>query len=145
MPFPTFRDFVGRSSSNIEGVMAISIFYLLFDLVTLLFDLWPTKTTEFCVEAGSIFRPRLVMIGQKLRPVSRKMWQFHLNKNIEGTLWRDAVTLLVTSSLWKSLWWVICILSFYTCCQIEDILKIAKFPKMSKTDQNLRSRQTFSS
>ena len=33
------------------------------------------------------------MIGQKLRPVSRKMWQFHLNMNIEGnfdvTLWRN--------------------------------------------------------
>ena len=28
------------------------------------------------------------MIGQKLRPVSQKMWQFHLNMNIEGTLWR---------------------------------------------------------
>ena len=33
------------------------------------------------------------MIGQKLRPVSRKMWQFHLNINIEGTLWRHTVTL----------------------------------------------------
>ena len=31
------------------------------------------------------------MIGQKLRPVSRKMWQFYLNMNIEGTLWRHAV------------------------------------------------------
>ena len=33
------------------------------------------------------------MIGQKLRPVSGKMWQFHLNMNIEGkfdvTLWRN--------------------------------------------------------
>ena len=28
------------------------------------------------------------MIGQKLRPVSQKMWQFHLNMNIEGILWR---------------------------------------------------------
>ena len=25
------------------------------------------------------------MIGQKLRPVSQKIWQFHLNMNIEGT------------------------------------------------------------
>ena len=32
------------------------------------------------------------MISQKLRPVSQKMWQFHLNMNIEGTLWRHAVT-----------------------------------------------------
>ena len=32
------------------------------------------------------------MIGKKLRPVSRKMWQFDLNMNIEGTLWRDAVS-----------------------------------------------------
>ena len=30
----------------------------------------------------------LVIIGQKLWPVSRKMWQFHLNMNIEGTFWR---------------------------------------------------------
>ena len=72
--------------------MAILIFYQLFDLVTKLFDLWPTKTTEFCIGADFICRLRLVMIGQKLRPVSLKMWQFHLNMNIEGTLWRDAVT-----------------------------------------------------
>ena len=67
------------------------------------------------------------MIGKKLRPVSQKMWQFHLNMNIEGTLWRHAVTSLVTSSLWKSFWWMIYILSFYTCCQIEAILKTANF------------------
>ena len=72
------------------------------------------------------------MIGQKLRPVSQKMWQFHLNMNIEGTLWRHAVTSLVTSSLWKSFWWMIYILSFYTCCQIEAILKTAKFFKLTK-------------
>ena len=70
--------------------------------------------------------PSLVMIGQKLRPVSQKMWQFHLNMNIEGTLWCHAVTSLVTSSLWKSFWWMIYILSFYTWCQIEAILKTAK-------------------
>ena len=28
------------------------------------------------------------MIGKKLRPVSRKMWQFHSNMNIEDTLWK---------------------------------------------------------
>ena len=42
--------------------------------------------------ADYICGPSLVMIGQKLRPVSQKMWQFHLNMNIEGTLWRHAVT-----------------------------------------------------
>ena len=29
------------------------------------------------------------MIGQKLRPVWQKMWQFHFNIKIEGTLWRQ--------------------------------------------------------
>ena len=29
------------------------------------------------------------MIAHKLRPVSRKMWQFHLNMNIEGQIWRQ--------------------------------------------------------
>ena len=43
------------------------------------------------------------MIGQKLRPVSRKMWQFHLNMNIEGRFWRHAVTSSVTSSTSKVL------------------------------------------
>ena len=81
------------------------------------------------------------MIGQKLRPVSQKMWQFHLNMNIEVTLWRHAVTSLVTSSLWKSFWWMIYILSFYTCYQIEAILKTAK---KNLTDENLRSVRTFS-
>ena len=45
----------------------------------------------------------LVMIGQKLRPVSREMWQFHLNMNIEGTLWRHSVTSSVTSWTSKTL------------------------------------------
>ena len=81
--------------------MAISKFDLLFDLVTKLWDLCPTKAIGFCDVADYICGPSLVMIGQKLRPVSQKMWQFHLNMNIEGTLWRHAVTSLVTSSLWK--------------------------------------------
>ena len=131
-PFPSFWDFVRRSSLNINGVMAISKFDLLFDLVTYLCDLCPTKAIGFCVVADYICGPSLVMIGQKLRPVSQKMWQFHLNMNIEGTLWRHAVTSLVTSSLWKSFWWMIYILSFYTCCQIEAILKTAKFFKLTK-------------
>ena len=132
MPFPTFWDFVRRSSLNINGVMAISIFDLLFDLVTWLWDLCPTKAIGFCVVADYICGPSLVMIGQKLRPVSQTMWQFHLNMNIEATLWRHAVTSLVTSSLWKSFWWMIYMLSFYTCCQIEAILKTAKFFKLTK-------------
>ena len=90
------------------------------------------KTIDFCVEADYICGFSLVMIGQKLWPVWRKMWQFHLNMNIEGTLWRHAVTWLVTSSLWKSFWWMIYILSFHTCCQIEAILKNAKFFKLTK-------------
>ena len=45
----------------------------------------------------------LVMIGQKLRPVSREMWQFHLNMNIEGTLWRHSVMSSVTSWTSKTL------------------------------------------
>ena len=132
MPFPTFWDFVRRSSLNINGVMAISKFDLLFDLVTYLWDLCPRKAIAFCVVADYICGPSLVMIGQKLRPVSQKMWQFHLNINIEGTLWRHAVTSLVTSSLWKSFWWLIYILSFYTCCQIEAILKTANLLKLTK-------------
>ena len=103
MLFPTFWDFVRHSSSNIKGVMAISKFDLLCDLVTQLFDLWPTKTTWFCVVVNYICGQRLVMISQKLRPVSRKMWQFHLNMNIEGRIWRHAVTSSVTSSTSKVL------------------------------------------
>ena len=72
--------------------MAISIFDLLFNLVTSLCDFWPTKTMEFCVEADYISGPSLVMIGKKIAILSRRMWQFHLNMNIEGKLWRHAVT-----------------------------------------------------
>ena len=132
MPFPTFWDFVRRSSLNINGVMAISKYDLLFYLVTSLWDLCPTKVIGFCVMAEYICGPSLVMIAQKLRPVSQKMWQFHLNMNIEGTFWCHAVTSLVTSSLWKSFWWMIYILSFYTCCEIEAILKTAKLFKLTK-------------
>ena len=103
MLFPTLWDFVRHSSSNIKGVMAISKFDLLCDLVTQLFDLWPTKTTWFCVVVDYICGQSLVMISQKLRPVSRKMWQFHLNMNTEDRLWRHAVTSSVTSSTSKVL------------------------------------------
>ena len=41
-------------------------------------------------------RPILVMIGQKLRSVSRKMWLFLLSMNIEGRIWRHTVTSWVT-------------------------------------------------
>ena len=132
MLFPTFWDFVRRSSLNINGVIAISKFDLLFDLVTYLWDLCPTKAIGFCAVADYICGPSLVMIGQKLRPVSQKMSQFHLNMNIVGTLWCHAVTSLVTLSLWKSFWWMIYILSSYTCCQIEAILETAKFFKLTK-------------
>ena len=50
------------------------------------------KNTGFCVMVDYICGPSLVMIGQKLWPASRKMWQFHLNMNIEGTLWCHTVT-----------------------------------------------------
>ena len=68
--------------------------------------IWPLiyKTIRFCVVIDYICGLSLVMIGQKLPPVLQKMWQFHLNMNIEDTLWRHVVTSLVTSSLWKSFW-----------------------------------------
>ena len=40
MPFPTFWDFVRRSSLNIKGVMAISKFDLFYFLI-----LWPSHET----------------------------------------------------------------------------------------------------
>ena len=66
--------------------------YLTFDL---------KKTIGFCVMVDYICGHSSVMIGQKLWPVSRKIWQFHLNMNIEGRLWRHAVTSSVTSSTSK--------------------------------------------
>ena len=85
--------------------MAISIIDPLCDLVTQLIDLWPPKTTWFCVVVDYICGQTLVMISQKLRPVSRKMWQRHLKMNIEGRLWRHALTSSVTPSTSKVLFW----------------------------------------
>ena len=79
-------------TGSCNGDMAISKFDLFCDLVTQLFDLWTTKTTWFCVLVDYICGQSLVMISQKLRPVSRKMWQYHLNMKIESQLWRHAVT-----------------------------------------------------
>ena len=44
-------------------------------------------------------------------------------RHTDVTLWRN---------WWKSFWWMIYILSFYTWCQIEVILKIAIFFKLTK-------------
>ena len=41
----------------------------------------------------------------KLRTVSRKIWQFNLNMNIESQLWRHAVTSSVISSTPKVIFW----------------------------------------
>ena len=80
----------------------------LFQNLTFFVISWPSyltfdlkKTIGFCIVVDYIFGHSLVMIGQKLRHVSRKMWQFHLNMNIEGLFWRHAVTSSVTSSTSK--------------------------------------------
>ena len=71
------------------------------------------------------------MIGLKLRPVSWKMWQFHLNMNIEIKLWRHAVTWSVTQSTLKILFGDSFGRSFHIWCQnepMQNILKISKWP-----------------
>ena len=60
------------------------------------------------------------------------MRQLQLNMIVEGRLCRLAVTSLVTSSLSNLFYSMIYILSFYTWYQIEAILKIAKFSKLTK-------------
>ena len=62
------------------------------------------------------------MICEKLRPVSRKMWQFHLNSNIEGTFWHHAVT----SSTSKVLLGANFERFFHIECQNEPIRNISK-------------------
>ena len=54
-----------------------------------------------------------------------------IKKIIGGRICRHAVTSLVTPSLLNSFSWMIYILSFNTWCQIEAILKIAKFSKVT--------------
>ena len=138
MLFPTFWDFVRHSSSNIKGVIAISKFDLLCDIVTQLFDFWPTKTTWFCVVVDYICGQGLVMISQKLRPVLRKMWQFHLNLNIESRLWRHAVTSSVTSStsqvLFGDQFWTFFpyLMSKWTYLKYFEIFKMATILRFSE-------------
>ena len=101
MSSPAFWAFVLCSSSNINWVMAISIFDLLFDLVTYLFDLRPWNTTNFCTESRYICGWKIVEICQIVHYLCVKMCWFHLNMNIEGWFCRRGVTSLVTSSAWK--------------------------------------------
>ena len=65
-------------------------------------------------------------IWKRFRVIAKK-WQFQLNMIIEGRICRHAVMSLVMSSLWNSFSWKIYILSFYTWCQIEAILKLRNF------------------
>ena len=98
---PTFWAFVRWTSSKIDRVMTISKFDILFYFVTQLLHLWPITSACRCDIWGYICEPILVTIGCNQRPVSRKMWQFHLNMNIEGQLWRHTVTSPITSTTSK--------------------------------------------
>ena len=66
----TFCAFEWRSNFKIDRVMVILRFDLRFDLVTYLFDFDLTTMIFPCVVLYYICGPRLVMISQKLRPVS---------------------------------------------------------------------------
>ena len=101
MLFPIFWAFDRRCSSNINEVVAISKFDLLFNLVTYLFDLWYWNTTNFCTELRYICGWNIVKICQNVRDLCMKMCWFNLNMNIEGWFCRHGVTSLVTSSTWK--------------------------------------------
>ena len=101
MLFPTFWAFGWRCSSNINELIAILKFDLLFDIVTCLFDLWPWNTTNLSIESRYICGWKIVKICQSVRDLCVKMCYFHLNMNIEGWFCRQVVTSLVTSSEWK--------------------------------------------
>ena len=91
----------GEGFYCINEVIAISIFDLLFDLVTYLFDLWPWNTTNLCTEPRYICEWQIVKICESVRDLCVKMCYFHLNMNIEGWFCRHGVTSLATSSAWK--------------------------------------------
>ena len=79
IPLATFCAFEWRSNLKIDRVMVILRFDLLFDLVTYLFDLWPKKMIYPCVVLHYICGLRLVIISQKLRPVSLRYWTVTLS------------------------------------------------------------------
>ena len=70
---PYILSFWFTRSSNINEVIAISKFDLLFNLVTYLFDLWPWNTTTFCTEPRYIRGWKIVKICQSHRDLCVKM------------------------------------------------------------------------
>ena len=130
MLFPKFWAFDRRCSSNVNEVIAISKFDLLFDLV--IFDLATLQTSVLNQDTS---------VGEKeWRYVSVcdlcvKMCQFHLNMNIEGWFCRHGVTSLLTSSAWTYF------LGLFACVRsISDVklrlpfesFKILKFSIVTK-------------
>ena len=144
MLFPTFWAFDRRCSSNINEVIAISKFGLLFNLMTYLFDLWYWNTTNFCTESRHICWWKIVKICQSVRDLCVKMW-FHLNMNIEGWFCRHGVTSLVMSSAWKYFFLDVCIRSFHIWCEIEATFGNFKNLEIFKSDEILMSKRNFSS
>ena len=81
------------------------------------------------------------MIGKKLRPVSRKMWQFHLNMNIWHTLTSrcDVIgDIIIMKIILRDDLHIIFLYLLSNWGYIENC-------EILKTDENLRSRRTFSS
>ena len=64
--------------------------------------------------------------------LSRKAFISHLHTNIERHFWGLPVASPMTPSPWKYFFWHNLGRSFHTCCQIEAILKTAKFFKLTK-------------
>ena len=81
------------------------------------------------------------MIGQKLRPVSQKMWQFHLNMNIEDTLTSrcDVIGDVIIME-------IILVEDLHTVfLKLLSNWGYIENCEIFKTDENLRSGRTFSS
>ena len=130
--FATFWALDRPSSLNIKEVTAVQNFDIFLDIMTPSMTSSVQLSTGIITWPGYIYTHSLVILSSSVLELLRKMWQFQLNMIIEGRLCRHAVKSLVTSSLWNSFSWMIYILSFYTWCQIEAMLKIAIFSKLTK-------------
>ena len=115
MLFPTFWTFDPHCSSNINEVIAISKFHLLFDLLAYLFDPWPWNTTNCCTEPRYICAWKIVKVCQSVCDLCVKISFKHEYRRLIFMVWRH---------WWchqheNTFSWITYIRSFHIRCQIE--------------------------
>ena len=121
MHMPNKTNTIMKQQSEIGNLPKFSMIVFQFSLLRSTFYLF-LNFCHFLLFSRNFVKLCQTFIGE--------IWQFHLNMNIEGTFWRNAVTSFMTSWTSKTFWCNNLWCSLHILCQNESISNIPKFSKL---------------